>query len=44
MPNLPRPRCHHPPRTTEAFEHGGRAVGLTTVVGFLVAGILSIAG
>ena len=28
----------------EAFEHGGRAVGLTTVVGFLVAGILSIAG
>lgn len=27
----------------EAFEHGGRAVGLLTVVGFLVAGILSIA-
>lgn len=27
----------------EAFEHGGRPVGLLTVVGFLVAGVLSIA-
>ena len=26
----------------EAFEHGGRLVGLLTVVGFLVAGVLSI--
>lgn len=28
----------------EAFEHGGRLAGLLTVAGFLVAGILSIAG
>ncbi|MGO4257559.1 ZIP family metal transporter [Marmoricola sp. RAF53] len=28
----------------EAFEHGGRAVGLATVLGFLVAGLLSVAG
>lgn len=28
----------------EAFEHGGRLVGLLTVVGFLVAGVLSIVG
>ena len=28
----------------EAFEYGGRAVGLMTVLGFLVAGLLSVAG
>lgn len=28
----------------EAFEHGGRVVGLMTVLGFLVAGLLSVAG
>ena len=27
----------------EAFEHGGKLVGLCTVIGFLVAGILSVA-
>jgi ZIP family zinc transporter len=27
----------------EAFEHGGKAVGLFTVLGYLVAGVLSIA-
>ena len=27
-----------------AFEHDGRAVGLLTVLGFLVAGVLSIVG
>ena len=26
----------------EAFEHGGRTVGLVTVLGFLVAGALSV--
>ncbi len=28
----------------EAFEHGGRAVGLLTVVGYLVAAVLTLAG
>ena len=28
----------------EAFEHGGRTVGLITVLGFLAAGVLSVAG
>ena len=28
----------------EAFEHGGDVVGLLTVVGFLVAGILAVLG
>jgi zinc transporter, ZIP family len=26
----------------EAFRHGGRAVGLLTVIGFLVAGVLTV--
>jgi zinc transporter, ZIP family len=27
----------------EAFQHGGRAVGLATVLGYLVAGVLAVA-
>jgi ZIP family zinc transporter len=27
----------------EAFQHGGRAVGILTVLGFLVAGALAVA-
>jgi ZIP family zinc transporter len=28
----------------EAFEHGGKLVGILTVMGFLIAAVLSIAG
>ncbi|WCB96491.1 hypothetical protein DSM104299_05250 [Baekduia alba] len=27
----------------EAFEHGGRTVGLLTVLGYLAAGVLAVA-
>jgi ZIP family zinc transporter len=27
----------------EAFEHGGKAVGLVTVLGYLVAAVLAVA-
>jgi hypothetical protein len=36
-------RASPSPMMPEAFEHGGKSVGLLTVLGYLVAAVLSVA-